>query len=132
MMGDIFDDFFDQTVLKMLIDRRRRLRQRVRRSAFVQNRDQQDVQRKKHQITAVGALTVGAVDEIVDKGHRFAAAGKYMIQKMFRDISARFKNDGQIGAGVIGGDTLIVKLSGAVNHALTGADIESLFIDGCR
>lgn len=132
MFIDIFDDFFDELVLEMLIDGRRWLGILF---PFISidgggQIDEKKGERCDHNIAAEKIMIIGAGNEAVNHGNTAAAAGEHFIKHVIRQWFICLEDNGQVRTGVGGGDALIVKLTGSVNHCLLGKDFKRCLVNG--
>ena len=70
-------------------------------------------------------------NEMVDDADGAAAAREDRVQHICRQWPVHLEDDCEIGAGVCGGDALVMKLAGAVKHGLLGFDFILFLFDRC-
>lgn len=121
MFIDILDDFLEEPVFKVLIDRGdgfRGLLFLVFRNDRSGKADQEELQRCDHNVTAEIVMVIRPGNEMVDDADGAAAAREDRVQHICRQWPVHLEDDCEIGAGVCGGDALVMKLAGAVKHGL--------------
>jgi len=128
MLVDVGDNLLQQLVFKVLVDRRRRPGL-AGLGIHLQQRDQEGLQGGDHRVVAVGDVLVAALDEVIDQRQQRPRAGKDAVEQNGVVHALGIEDDGQIAAGFIRGDALVMELVRSVDHAAVAGDLIGLAVD---